>query len=409
MRLPFSLMACLRIAVCIIAVCSALTAQEYCFSGAVTSTQGDSALHLGDPVAVTIAIQPKTTSCTSNPYVKTCRGQITLRVQSGKQEWTTDPNDPQDGENNRVIAAFRGTPPLGGGTTSNGATTMTLVTGAHSGPGFGVAVHAGLEFPGDLLARNDFPIGFPSPEDIQANKGQFHIMVITNPGGWAELSYTGQQCARGDRCIPPCPGDIVVYQNPNKGTRGLQFIHVAVIAEDGVVRNADGTATITRVFSKWGDWGVYGHDPDDGYGKEWTVYHTTRGTNDLKELGLHEFVTDKDNDHPLSLVKPDNSRLTEAEVQDIVDCRCPGLYERLDKVPKFPPSSWPSFDCRGYVFAGSKVKINQFNDEWNGFMFGIDQTVEIINENGYRLVPTARHTGGHGCGQQKRLCTQPTK
>ena len=385
-------MACLRIDVCIIAACSALTAQQYCFSGAVTSTQGNSVLRDGDPVAVTIAIRPNTTSCTSNPYVKSCSAQITLRLRSGEREWTTDVNDPQDVENNKVGASASGMPPLGqGGTASQGATTMTFVTGAHSGPGLGVALHAALEFPGDLLARNDFPIGFPSPEDIRANKGQFHMMVITNPGGWAEVSYTGQECAHIQICpLKPSTGDLVLYWDDTG-----ENIHVAEIAENGVKDNGDCTATVILVVSKWGDYGVYSHDPDDSiYGKHWTVEHRKIGDNSLLEDGGDYFTSYRQHEiypcptgQSIFACKP-ASKYTSAQALSQINHKCPGLSLYISQVAE--PST--TYDCRGYVFAKSQVRI----PPRYGFL-NTDQIREILHDNDYTQVP-AHHTGGHGCG-----------
>ena len=399
MRLPFRLTACLQIAVCIIGSRSALTAQQYCFNGAVTSTQGNSILRVGDPVVVTIAIRPNTTSCKSNPYLKSCSAQITLRVQSREREWTTDPNDPQDVENNKVGASASGMTPQGqGGTGSHGGTTMTFVTGAHSGPGFGVAVHAALQLPGaDLLGSGSLPAAFPSPADIEANKGQFHIMVITGPDGWAEVSYMGQECASANCPEYPKRGDVVLYE-----LRG-QYLHSGVISE---TRCVTGKVEVTKIISKWGSHGLYEHDPNDvpfSYG-QWAAYHTTTRLNNLllrtqDPEGYVHYVTDKTYTHvelPYIFQEFLNIKPNESPSMAAAHINCdpwwanpnppptcpndpgPHLYDRL--TPKATPSY--RYDCHGWVFAAGAVWIEDMN------------TAIIKTENGYQKV-TAFDSGGN--------------
>jgi hypothetical protein len=225
---------------------------------------------------------------------------------------------------------------------------------------------------------------FPAPSSGELSLGVNDNNYWDNTGTWTAEVTTCPTL--------PTPGDVVVYFGP-----GGAIVHVAVIAPDGVQKNPNGPATVVKVISKWGDWGVYGHDPDDTlhYGKEWAVYHTARGSNRLRELANGQYETDKQD--PISLVRPDDSRVTETEVKEILDHSCPGLYERLDRHPEFPPQEWPLFDCRGYVFADGKVRINQVGDDWN--TYGVaDQVIEVLHDNLYCPVP-AKHTGGHTCSK----------
>lgn len=184
----------------------------------------------------------------------------------------------------------------------------------------------------------------------------------------------------------PAPGDIVLYQDPSGG-----YIHVARITPNGVQMNPDGTATVTQVISKWGGYGVYEHDPDDGYGKNWTVWHsplpgdhslllqnghlfTVKGTS-IEACGVETAC------EPYPPYTPD-------QVESRVNAACKGLYSHL--IVDAPPS--PNYDCRGYVFFYSKARIP---DEI-GIIFRENQVDTIIRDYQYCQVP-AKHTGGHAC------------
>jgi hypothetical protein len=185
--------------------------------------------------------------------------------------------------------------------------------------------------------------------------------------------------------MTPAPGDIVLYLDANGG-----YIHVARITPNGVQMNPDGTATVTQVISKWGEFGVYEHDPDDtNYGKNWTVWHSPLPGDHSLSLDNGHLYTVKQTQimscadsfcTPYQLVTPE-----QAESQ--INAQCKGLYSHLIVDPAHPPS--PAYDCRGYVFFYGRVGIPDTYLFWN-------QVDEILRDYQYCPVP-AKHTGGHSC------------
>lgn len=226
------------------------------------------------------------------------------------------------------------------------------------------------------------------------------FFIIHTPAGNFPREITiGPSCGKGfkkDRnaltgCVPvdspksdcpirPAPGDIVLYRNASG-----EYSHVAKIADDGIKDNGDGTFAITRVISKWGREGLYGHDPDDGYGHDWSVWHTNRGSNTLRQTNGRFFTDTGLEIMPGFAVAPWSIAESRAHIEDA----CPGLYALLDKLA--PPS--PLYDCYGYVFAESKMRIQQS-------YFLINQIERIRSDNGYNCQIPARHTGGHACGKK---------
>lgn len=356
-------------------------AQQYCVSGTVSETHL-SDLKAGDAILFTAKVQSGSQSCTTNAGQTTCSAIVLLEIQSGKSRWNS--------------AALNGKAATIQFIFSAGDTTTRVIFGAVVGqssppqaltPFNMLGVHIDLgTYSGNFLANGGFPSTLPS---ISNHPFEPASIYLTGPGGNTTISYTGQGCA--DTCpTQPATDDIVLYQND-----AGQYVHVAVIAKNGVKDNHDGTFTITQVISKWGDWGLYGHDPDDTlhYGKTWTVWHAKRkGGNKLRLLNGELFT---DAGAHVRIVGPDTDELvTELDVQETVDSQCPGLYERLDttvdRSQYTEPIYWTKYDCKGWVFAPALTRISDQDDS------GGDQMRDILRDNNYCQVP-ASHTGGHGC------------
>jgi hypothetical protein len=262
----------------------------------------------------------------------------------------------------------------------NGFSAMVILSAGSNSKQLDLAVPTPNPLPSGLL-----PDGLlPTLPSISAWSTAFiSAALLTGP------SYTpfhGTLDAVGSCSCPtlPAPYDILLYKNATG-----EYIHVAMIAPAGVQG-----ATVTRVISKWGRMGLYEHDPDDGgYGHDWTVWHTNSHKNNgpnpntLNELN-GTFSTDKGYaivpDFPVPPLSIDETRMR-------IDNLCPGrgLYDALTKLAL--PSA--QYDCYGYVFADSKIRIPA-TVHWP---FSVDQIEKIREDNGYNCTIPARHAGGNIC------------
>lgn len=192
------------------------TAQQYCVSGLVTSGGGSGALNNGDPVAVSITIDPATISCGDPNSPNVCDANAaTVQVASGTQVWSS---------------AHIGT--LSGGTgpsTDRNGNPVSLST--ISITGFGEVLSAGsilptstalvgfrlTNYPTDLgigEVDDGFPEALPfittaelpSLTTLYGTTLSFTLQYM-GPGGTAEyqISYTGQDCAGTSPPPPPPP------------------------------------------------------------------------------------------------------------------------------------------------------------------------------------------------------------
>lgn len=191
----------------VICSASALVAQQYCLSGTVTETVGISSFRVGDPIALTMTLQPGSQSCQSLPegLGTTCSAHAALQMQSGTRHWSSI-GIPL--EESAQIGAVSYTAP------DKSITNISL----DSDNALEASVHFALSgFPGNLLAGGTLPAGFPSPAAIASSGATFTFFVMQGSGP-ATISYTGQNCAGG--CTPIPAGDQVsvipeVSQNEN--------------------------------------------------------------------------------------------------------------------------------------------------------------------------------------------------
>jgi hypothetical protein len=186
-------------------------------------------------------------------------------------------------------------------------------------------------------------------------------------------------------CIPidfpgphPIVGDIVIYRY-----RGV-ITHSGVISQVAEAINPK-EWVILKIVSKWGAfWGVYEHDPNDvpfDYG-DWTVYHTSRGSNVLKTFAAVFWVTDTysppaSTNHVVAnqfdswfhVLK--NTVLTPDQALGIIGglewwgnpTGIPASQGGLPLSSKLKPVRDPSlaYDCHGYTFADGAVTINSLS------------------------------------------------
>jgi len=193
------------------------------------------------------------------------------------------------------------------------------------------------------------------------------------------------------RCPPgtvPVAGDVVLYFLPSGPVS-----HAATIDIGGVQMNGQGPPTVTKVISKWGQWGVYGHDPDDtyDYGTNWAVFHTDRANGNALNMNNGVLYTDQNNKIALA---GDYAPVTKDQETAFLN-QCPGLSGRLQHFDdQYPIALWPKFDCRGFVF----IKAGSFG-LIAGTSWGTEQTYEILQDNHYCRVAAA-HTGNNYCNKQ---------
>ena len=367
----------------VICSASALVAQQYCLSGTVTKTVGISSFRVGDPIALTMTLQPGSQSCQSLPegLGTTCSAHAALQMQSGTRHWSSV-GIPL--EESAQIGAVSYTTP------DKSITTISL----DSDNALEASVHFVLSgFPGNLLAGGTLPLTFPSHDDIAASGAAFTLFVMEG-GGPATISYTGQTCAASACPEVPAPGDVVVYRNKDSiGQDGKPLIQ-----HTGIVAAVNGSI-VTKIVSKWGDGALYEHDPDDvlpAYGT-WSVYCTQRGRGNQLNPG---WLTDKN--RAVYVTQPNGKTQTDEESWKTIDAFCPGH-------PGFVQLGHPTwkYNCHGYTFAASQAWINSphmdFDYPWRK---RVDNIQWIIDDNQYNQV-SASGDGGH-CGVKRpNLPIQP--
>ena len=201
---------------------SALVAQQYCLSGTVTETVGISSFRVGDPIALTMTLQPGSQSCEPLPegLGTTCSAHAALQMQSGTRHWSSV-GIPL--EESAQIGAVSYTAP------DKSITNISL----DSDNALETSVHFVLSgFPGNLLAGGTLPLTFPSHDDIAASGAAFTLFVMEG-GGPATISYTGQNCAGG--CKPDDSFDAPIdFHNQEQGDWCWAAVTEMLIA------NADG-------------------------------------------------------------------------------------------------------------------------------------------------------------------------
>jgi len=167
-----------------------LSAQQYCVSGVVTSTQNCTSctINVGDAVAMTFTVNPASINC-STPG--DCLAGTGLSAQIGSRYWTSIGSQ---------------TPYLGKLQISTGEAPDTSTITNFSMSGTGVlspftspsdpALSLSGQFigstAGNLIANGTLPSVLPTPALTSATGLQFNLM--TGNGG-ALMSYTGQTCA----------------------------------------------------------------------------------------------------------------------------------------------------------------------------------------------------------------------
>jgi uncharacterized protein (TIGR03437 family) len=177
-----------------------LMAQQYCFSGAVTSIQSCSScsFQVGDPVAMTFAVQSGTASCAAGI---SCNADGTLSLSVGTTYWTSSGPSGQLGMTGSTVniieeAAYLSPAP---------AAPMAFST-------VGVDLFLSI-IPGNLLSSGTLPAMLPAPSSPPL---VFHAIDQLG-GGTLNFSYTGQTCAAPASSTPA----ITLVQNAEGGAAAI--------------------------------------------------------------------------------------------------------------------------------------------------------------------------------------------
>lgn len=187
-----------------------LVAQQYCVSGAITSVPicSGCSFVIGQPAAMTFAVQPGSINCASTSISSSCSATATFSAQIGGLYWT--------GQNLQIsssgtvsfsaftapgISAYTRVVLMGSGTLSpapSPAPAYLPLSGAISLP----------SFPGNLLVNGALPAALPSPQAVAASSSGASFNASS--AGSALFSYTGQNCATSSSTLPTVnPGGIV--------------------------------------------------------------------------------------------------------------------------------------------------------------------------------------------------------
>jgi uncharacterized protein (TIGR03437 family) len=188
-----------------------LEAQQYCVSGAVTSTQNCTActINVGDAVAMTFTVNPSSVNCSSPAAgTESCTGNTGLSARIGARYWTSA------GSQNPYIGQLQ----ISTGEAPDQSTiTNFSITGSGSlspftNPSDPVLSLAGVfvsSAPGNLVPNGVLPTALPTPAATSATGLRFNLMT---GDGSALMSYTGQTCASaGSSPVVNVGGIVPVY------------------------------------------------------------------------------------------------------------------------------------------------------------------------------------------------------
>jgi uncharacterized protein (TIGR03437 family) len=175
-----------------------LSAQQYCVSGVVTSTQNCTTctINVGDAVAMTFNVNPASVNC-STPG--DCLANTGLSAKIGARYWTSIGSQ---------------TPYLGNLQISTGEApdTSTITNFSMSGTGtlspftnpsdpvLGLSGQFIGSTAGNLIANGMLPSVLPTPALTSATGLKFNL---TTGNGGAQMSYTGQTCAVAGAAAAP--------------------------------------------------------------------------------------------------------------------------------------------------------------------------------------------------------------
>ncbi|MGA3242897.1 MAG: IPT/TIG domain-containing protein [Bryobacteraceae bacterium] len=194
-----------------------LAAQQYCVSGLITSVPlcSGCSFQIGNPVAMTFAVQPSSIDCAATSISSNCSANATFSAQIGGLYWS--------GQNLQL--SYSGTVSFSA-IAAPGISSYTRVILMGSGtlspapspapPNLALSGSVSLlSFPGNLLVNGMLPAALPSPEAVAGSNSDASFGISS--AGNASFSYTGQNCAAASPALPTvnAGGVVPLYSSAN--------------------------------------------------------------------------------------------------------------------------------------------------------------------------------------------------